>query len=351
MIKLKIHILFEHASDLKPFGCAYIRDLIPLQYPTNLDQFEVTYGLGYQKADIIILERLWKPGLSYQEAERIVEQIKKDHACFIYSIDDDLIDLPSVSVPQKMLVRFFARRADGIIVSTQNLKDRFRLLNNGVFCVPNALDERLFLGARNIGQPKDKNITTIGYMGTFTHDEDLMLVVQSLRKILRENPTSLELQIVGGLSAPTFLRLLQGLPVKILTVPVEDVAYPNFVKWMVRNLNWDLGIAPLEATVFNSYKSDIKFLDYSLLGIPGLYSKVPSYNETIVHLDTGLLVEDNTGAWYESLERMIKDPPFRAAIAGRAFDYVLNHRTLIECAVNWQQAVIKIYESRYGEGN
>ena len=96
----------------------------------------------------------------------------------------------------------------------------------------------------------------------------------------------------------------------------------------MKNLSWDVGIAPLENTIFNRCKSDIKFLDYSALGFPGIYSRVPSYEGTVQHLETGYLVENTPSAWTEALDVLLANTDLRTQLALNAQEYVFSTRTL-----------------------
>lgn len=347
MHRIRVHILFEHSADLIPHGCAYIRDILPLTHPVNASVFQVTQGTEYNHADVLVVERTWKPGTTMEVIEQLVDQVRRDSTCLIYSIDDNLLDLQSITTNMRMVVRYLCRQADGILVSSAFLKKRLKLLNTKIFVVPNALDERLFTGSnmRASSQKPREDRKIIGYMGTFTHDADLMMVLQALRSMLRKQQSLLELQLVGGFSNMDFIRYFEGLPVRVLQVPIQDVEYPRFVAWMIRNAHWDLGIAPLEDAYFNLSKSEIKFLDYSALGIPGVYSRVPSYEAIVRHLETGYLVENTTDAWMEALECMLSDDPLREKLASAAHEYVFSNRTLEHCARNWQEAIQSIVNS------
>lgn len=341
MPKYRIHILFEHSADLVPHGCAYIRDILPLNHPSNHNLFEVTQGTEYTPADMIVIERTWKPGFDMESAEELVDRTRRDGSRLIYSIDDNLLDLQSIPTDMHMVIRYLCRQADGILVSTAFLIKRLEHLNSKVFLVPNAVDEQIFTeqGARWTPRGLDHERKVIGYMGTFTHDDDLMMVLQALRATLRKHHPKVELQFVGGFSDAGFVNYFQGLPVRVLKVPSQDVEYPRFIAWMKRHLNWHLGIAPLEDTYFNLSKSDIKFLDYSALGIPGIYSNVPSYDDTVRHLDTGYLAENTPDSWVEAFERMLTDDLLREKLASNAQEYVFSKRTLGQCARNWQEAI------------
>ncbi len=353
MNPIRLHIIYEHGVDLKPFGVAYIRDILPLTHPANASAFQVTYSRDYAAADLVIVERSWKPNLSLPQAEQLVSQAHQDGACLVYSIDDNLLDLEQVPFAARQAISYFCRAAQGILVSTKYLKERLQHFNPRIHLLPNSLDERLFsengqhLPVRPLpAQGQAAAPVVIGFMGTFTHDADLLMVTQALRTVLRRAGQAVELQITGGVSNPAVLRLFQGLPVQVLRPTPEETAYPNFVAWMKKNMAWDIGIAPLQDTRFTRSKSDIKFLDYSALGIPGVYSRVPSYAETVRHMETGWLAEDSPAAWIEALESLLADAALRRRLAEQAQSYVFAQRTLQHCATAWSAALRSIMEYR-----
>lgn len=339
MPRIPVHVLYEHAGDLKPFGCSFIRMLLPLGHPENLPHFAMTMGVEYRPAPLVLVERTWKPGVTVGDAEFLVKRIRRDGARMAYFIDDNLLDLPAVPFSAKAAVRLLCREADLVVVSTQALAERLADLNGRVAVLPNAIDERLFFAAE-VGEPLEaRKGVVVGFMGTFTHDRDLMMVVQPLREVLRRHAGAAVLEIVGGFANPSLAQLFEGLPVRVLQVPRNEVEYPAFVGWMRRHLRWDVGIAPLEDTHFNRTKSDIKFLDYSALGLSGVYSAVPAYRDVVVHEEVGLLVDNDPGRWVEALEGMITDAGKRGELGARAREYVARERTLAACAARWRQVL------------
>ncbi|MBN2146109.1 MAG: glycosyltransferase [Anaerolineales bacterium] len=348
MSQLHVHVIYEHNEDLKPFGVAYIRDILPLSHPVNASALQVSYSTDYASADVIIVERAWKPGLDIRQAESLVRQVRASGARMVYTIDDNLLDLENIPLAARLAVRYFCRYADGILVSTDYLKARLERLNPHISVLPNALDERLFTddGQRLSPGRNASRRAMIGFMGTFTHDMDLMMILQPLRAVMRRHLDTVQLQIVGGVANPAVLRAFQGLPVQVLRPEVNNIAYPNFVPWMRQNLLWDIGIAPLEDTAFTRSKSDIKFLDYSALAIPGIYSRVSSYENTLHHLENGCLVENTPAAWDEALEMLLSDANLRARLAHSAQEYTFSHRTLEHCAHLWRDALLSIVESK-----
>lgn len=353
MKPIRVHIIYEHGPDRKPFGVAYIRDILPLTHPLNAQAFEVTWSTAYQPAEVLIVERGWKPDLTLHHAERLIEQARADGARLVYTIDDNLLDLESLPLPKRMAMRLFCRLADGILVSTPALQTRLSALSRRIYVLPNMLDERLFLqdGQRppirqvSLAEANPQAPIRLGFMGTFTHDADLMLILQTLRQTLRKHAPRVEFQLLGGIANPNLAQAFQGLPFRWLRLEPRHVAYPNFIPWMRQNLRWDLGLAPLEDTPFNRCKSDIKFLDYSALGIPGIYSRLPAYEATLQHLQTGWLAENTPAAWSEALETLLNDPDLRLRLAQNAQEYVFSQRTLQHRAHLWRQAIQEILSS------
>ncbi len=336
---IRIHVLFAHAGDERPFGCSYIRLLQPLTYLQESGHLKVSWGTLPAPADVIIVERTWGPHTTLGQVEALVNQVYRDGTRLIFTLDDNLLDLETLSTDQKMYMRYLARHAHGVIVSTEPLRERMARLNPRVVTVPNQLDERLFL-PREQAQQHDAPLT-IGYMGTPTHDADFMMIFQALRGVLRRHAGKVRLQVLSALGHPALRQLMQDLPVEFLSVPVKDVAYPNFVAWMRHHLYWDLAIAPLEDNFFNNFKSDLKLLDYSALGFPGIYSNVPVYASTVRHKETGYLIENTPDAWETALEDLLEHSTARMEMAKRAESYVRNKRTLNQHASEWLDAIAR----------
>jgi hypothetical protein len=63
---LKVHVLYEHSGDERPHGCSYIRLLRPLSHPANADELELSWGIKYKSADVLIIERALRRDLSFQ---------------------------------------------------------------------------------------------------------------------------------------------------------------------------------------------------------------------------------------------------------------------------------------------
>ncbi len=200
----------------------------------------------------------------------------------------------------------FLHAADAVMVSTPALAERFAGLNARIEVIPNALDERLLPG--NLGPLAhiSHGPLVLGYMGTQTHDDDLQMILPALQELGKDLSTPLALQIVGGTAHESTWQALRDLPFPVRKLPMPSEQYPQFINWFASTPRWDIALAPLRDTPLNRGKSDIKFLDYSALGTTGIYSKVPAYANSVVHGETGWLVENQTEAWVDGLRQLIE---------------------------------------------
>ena len=278
---LSVHLVTAHCGP-RVGSCSHIRWLLPLRYPSNANHFSVTHGTDYRRADVVVVERSWtdEPGL----AESLVRRARADGATLVYTTDDNLLDLRVegevarwLSRAHQDVIRYLAAEADGVIVSSPPLARQMEAFNRLVLELPNAVDERLFPpdGGNDKAARREPRLV-VGYMGTATHDDDLLAVAPALREVLREGAGAIEFELVGAVARPETLAAFDGLPVRVRQAG-HDFEYPAFVRWMAREIAWDVAIAPLCDDVFTRAKSDIKALDYAGLGVPAVYSDVGPY--------------------------------------------------------------------------
>lgn len=346
---LSVHVLYESSAGGVPHGCSVIRLLRPLSHPSIRAQLSLTQGLNLptRPVDVLIIERMWDQTCDWQRHNAMVQTVRKQGAKIIFEIDDDLLgvnsevgdcDRPNTS--QKMWLRQMIRFADGVIVSTPKLADRLLALNPRIEIVENALDERLFEPSRVIhAKDSDHGVVVFGYMGTYTHLDDLMSIIQPLRSVLARYRDRVRFEVVGIGDSAMLKAVFSGLPVSFLSVPPKSVSYESFTAWMQKRIKWDFGVAPLIDSIFTRSKSDIKLLDYGVQGIPGIFSDVPAYNTTVKHLTNGILAT-NAASWEAWLEKLILDGQLRSGLARHAHSYVWEKRMLKVLAVNWLAPLI-----------
>lgn len=337
---MRLHAMGEYGeSNLN--DVAYIRLLNPLSFLARKDNYELTYDDDYQEymdSDIFFVQRTWKKNITLEYIEKFIFDIKKMNAKFIYEIDDNLLDLDCISLESKMAIRLMAKNADIIIVSTEQLKQRMAIFNKSIAIIPN------FLSLNNIGSKSDycketNNRIKIGYFGTFSHQQDFQMILLPLMKILAKYKDCVDFEIVGALSDQSILSQLPNTRI----IPLgNNSRYDMFWKWIKRNVNWDIGLAPLKESKFTICKSDIKFLDYAAMGIPGIYSRHPAYCDTIKNGINGIIVENDVEKWEKAIENMILNKRLREKIVLGASNELYDNRILDYNYHLWEDLIINV---------
>ncbi len=351
MTARKIHILYEYGTDQRPHGSSYIRLLRPLFHPGIPADWQISFGHRLDKAgaDVVIIDRLWRPDISPELAQGLVNEVRRSGARLVYTIDDNLLDLPleRSDWPKEhhlQALQVFLENADLVWVPTFPLKKRFSGYASNIAVIPNALDERLLSGAMQspIASPFEDHRVVIGYMGTTTHDKDFQMILPALQEVVQRHPDELRFEMVGVATDRQSIAGLEGVPVRFIPIQAEEQEYPLFLFWFMGRVSWDIGLSPLRETQFNRCKSDIKFLDYSALGTAGVYSRVPAYENTVQHRETGWLAENDPGAWVEALEVLLGDEALRAHLARSAARYLYTQRVLKHSLPQWVHSLITV---------
>jgi hypothetical protein len=101
-----------------------------------------------------------------------------------------------------------------------------------------------------------------------------------------------------------------------------------------QNQDMDILVAPLVDNSFSRAKSHVKFLEYSTLGAPGIYSNVTPYNGIVAHGENGFLAS-TTDEWIEYLQKLISSPDLRYRAGQNAQDTVRRGWLLSDRAGIW----------------
>ena len=255
----------------------------------------------------------------------------------VYEIDDLLFALPENHVAHHDLSAMLfpmlwgLQSADLVTVSTPALAQALAPFNPHTRLLPNYLDDRLWSFRRPAPAENASDQVVIGYMGGGTHATDLALVAPILHSLLDRFPDRLLLHFWGG-EPPAQLR---DLP-QVRWTPLDLLDYAGFARFF-SDQTCDIAIAPLEDTPFNQAKSAIKFLEYSALGFPGVYSQVAPYQAVI---QTGIIgFHAATPAdWEAHLLALIENPDLRFSVATAAQDTIRQDWLLSQHAGAWQAA-------------
>jgi glycosyltransferase involved in cell wall biosynthesis len=286
-------------------------------------------------SDLVIIQRdfprFW---LAYQEVVNIAKQSGRP---MVYELDDLLFELPDDHSHRQDYEGYLAgmlvavSEADLVTVSSEVLKKYILAINPNVKVLQNYLDDRIWciepsdLTGRNNGE------VVIGYMGGETHRTDLEMVAPVLENILTRYRSKVILRF-WGIRPPQVL--LENPSTEWIAFNLLD--YQRFASFFIEQ-QCDIFIAPLRDNYFNRAKSGIKYLEYSALAVPGVYSQQPAYTRIVSHGQNGFLAA-NSEEWEKYISQLIEYPNLRLQMGRAAQDNLLKNWLLKNHVEEWNDA-------------
>ncbi len=293
--------------------------------------------------EIIILHRV----LHTVQREKIIKSAQKKGKIFIFDIDDLIFNLEKIDSIKKLpkvqyeflkgefqRIQKTLKLCNYAIGSTEKMKKELeKFLPKKCFIHENMLSDLEISNSLKIKKSKDQNKIIIGYAsGTRTHDDDFLEIEEVLLDILKKYPQT-RLQIVGHLNlSPKFEKFKNQIRKKYLV---------NWKKLPLELSKFDINLAPLENIELNEAKSDLKFFETGLVGVPTVGSFIGTFAKNIKDNKTGFLAK-NKKEWFEKIEKLILDRNLRHKIGKNAQKYVQNFRNSEKGAKNFKEILKKI---------
>ncbi|HEY3316802.1 MAG TPA: glycosyltransferase [Coriobacteriia bacterium] len=279
-----------------------------------------------QQADVIVFQRQWCPA-----ALQAMDYGKALGKLTVYELDDDLWNIhpsnPAYAAwndPRLVAcAEALMRRADVITTTTPALAKQLRRFNDNVRILPNMLPGENWQVERERPEGYDK--VALGWAGSIARKRDLEIVKHVIPQILEQYPQA-EFLLAGHPSNQIFpehprIRTVEPLPIE------------RYAEVLVQ---FDVGLAPVVDSRFNQAKSDLKFVEYGMVGIPTVASNVEAYTHSIVNGETGFLAK-NDKDWLKYLRRLIESPELLAEMGRNAKEFA-EGRTISRNIGLWERA-------------
>lgn len=169
----------------------------------------------------------------------------------------------------------------------------------------------------------------LGYFsGSHTHNNDWMMIENVICDIM-EKDNRVELMLVGALETSTGLSQYKE---RIIRIPFGD--WRKLPK-LIRSI--DINLMPLENELFNWCKSENKWMEAGLVGIPTVVSRNPELERVMTdHVDA--IFCDNEVDWKECIVELINNLQLRQTIGNNAKNIVYNTH-LVDSEANYRKIV------------
>lgn len=224
----------------------------------------------------------------------IAQYRRHNRVSLVFGQDDLMFALPpknpysqTVYKDIKKRVRRCIELCDRVVVTTEPLAEALRSFSAQIDIVPNYLPRAIWDGLQS--QRRRGRRPRIGWAGAQQHGGDLELLYEVV------TATAEEVDWIFFGMCPKQLRP----HVREIHGPVEFAAYPAHLA----SLDLDLAVAPLEHNRFNEAKSNLRILEYGVLGWPVIASDVYPYRDGPI-----TRVVNNPAAWIRTIREQLADP-------------------------------------------
>ncbi|WP_153075920.1 methyltransferase domain-containing protein [Paraburkholderia bonniea] len=217
-------------------------------------------------------------------------------------------------------------RADLVTLPTDYLRQQVALLGKEAMLIPNSLNTEQLRIAEELAQQvvTPRECVRIGYFsGSRTHQKDFAQCADALFATMEAHPETV-LRIVGYLGLEErwsqFGKRIERFdfqPYQVMLQVLQEV---------------DINLAPLDITSpFCHGKSELKYFEAGLLGVPTIASSTDTFERAIEHGVSGYCVS-TPAQWRESLESLVTSPALRAQIGQEAHKRALEQYSINQVA-------------------
>lgn len=285
---------------------------------------------------------------AYNSVLSIINEAKRLRLPTIWEVDDLIFD-KKVLIKSKTLLALnkeivdqlvegagLYRRAmllcDQGIASTTGLADAMKKAGlSEVHVIENALDRQTLEVAEKVCRDHTfhrNGIVRIFYgSGTNTHNVDFQEAAPAIIKILDKFP-NVRLRLMGLLNLPEIFSQYEE--------QVERLPTCSYEEYMTALAECDISITPLENYVFNDSKSNIKYLEASIVKVPSVCSPRAAFAQVMIHGQNGLLCETDD-EWEAALTLLVTDNAKRNEVGEAAYT-TIRQRYLPESIARQQVA-------------
>lgn len=339
--------------------CYYYRGYLPAVYSkqTAISEFIRENGASFKKekmmekvknADVVVMQRPTEP--QYVKLARVIKGVGKK---LIFENDDTYLADKGIVFSklendrQRQLAQMMSdnvkevlKMSDGVIASTEFLANEYRQTSDNVVVLKNCIDPMDEFPCKENTTGKFR----VGFIGSVTSNEDYWHIKDQIKKLGDRDDVTI---VVFGVKYPDGTNLKFMDEDKEFWESLKNVEWQPYVpvpEYMmtIASLALDVVVIPRQDSYFNRCKSNLKYLEMSLLKIPviaqGFSTKDGPYDSGCPHAE---LVYDNS-TWYDKIIDVKDNYSKYKDMAAKAHDHVLDNYNIKTYAQEWTKAIEKL---------
>jgi hypothetical protein len=322
-------------------GAAYVRGTLPMRYVPGqsfgMEQFDLDWDTEEEK---LVMRRqrgaaVWQ-FLGDDWRSRVAWALQDQGVRTLIEVDDNYTTphphMPGQKVAWHKTIadsakpggtgysnemhRLILPTMDGVIVSTEYLRDAYLEYSDNVYLCPNTVDPDDWTEL----DEKNPEVLRIVYSGSMSHLRDASQVKKALKWAARQKGVEVWLQGV---------RPMWGF--------TEHVPWTDSLAAYRKVLGrFDVGVAPLVPGQWANGKSDLKALEYTMAGVLPLLARTEPYRPW---WDSPLVCEPNEASWVTHIKWVVQNRDAIPELLANARDYVLSERTAAGNAWRYREAI------------
>jgi len=292
----------------------------------------------YEWSEAIFIQCLYTPG-----AFKFYSEQKQRGKRIVLDFDDDYINIPEDAPDQtevidhetgetyqfpkelrSIYVKQFTQLADIVVVTSQALRNLYSMCNKNVVIIPNCVSEDMFRD-----KPKVKNDKVrLLWSGSSSHLGDLELIREPLVRLVKDLGDKIELHFQGPLN---FNEIFEELPIKAY----PSVPYGEYLD-LIQDINPDIALAPLRENGFNDARSEVKYLQMSIMESAFVGSSFGPYATCIDDGHDGMLATGSE-SWFTKLKQLVESEDLRNTVTKNAIANVKSNFMIEKNLHRWRQ--------------
>jgi glycosyltransferase involved in cell wall biosynthesis len=315
-------------------------------------------GPIWKDCEIAVLQRI-----STEPTLRLMHMLKDRGVPTILDMDDNLHQVsrwnPAFEVYSngKKGTKIFEQAlvlADYVTVSTKRLADDYAKFRDEFVICENFIPSWAFkqlAPAAITGLEKRAGSLRVGYVGSSSHQEDMLILAKPLRKLVERHPNVT--LVFFGTSPQDLPDLVKGRVEYHGYVDPAPEDNPNqfFAKYWTKfkTMQLDVALIPIQPNLFNAGKSFLKVMEYGAVGWPCIATNFGPYRDYRSRNPEGIVLADTEKEWVAALETLLEEHSGferRKSLAISNFCYVRDHHTTEFGILPWRKLLARIVHER-----
>lgn len=181
-----------------------------------------------------------------------------------------------------------------ILTNNYLAEDFYNNFHIPTFVFPNTINQEQYLYASKLKKRKGDDFIIGYFSGSVTHNKDFAIASNAIKEFLRKHKDA-KLKLVGDINIPDDFKEF------IKTKQIITHEKVNMYKLLEQNKTVSVSVVPLTNSKFTNCKSELKFFESALVGVPAICSNTYVYTQCVKNGINSYLVNDEK-EWLNALE-------------------------------------------------